>query len=269
MSKIIKKFDGNTEKFDINKLKSSLKNAGALKSVVDEVADYIHKKIKDGDSTADIYSYAHNKLKEIQVVSSMKYSLRRSIFQFGPTGFPFEKFIGNLFYRLGYDIATNVYIQGKCVEHEVDVFLSGKENVALEVKFHNKFSIRTDLKVALYVHSRFNDLLKAKAKNKIDKGILVTNTKFTSIAVKYAECSNLNLLGWSYPEKGSLQELIEDVHMHPITSLSSLGKKDAKILFENNILTCRDFVEQKSLIKNLINNSVYNVLFDEAKSICL
>src|SRR6185436_13429232 len=99
---------------------------------------------------------------------------------------------------------------GKCVPHEVDLYASHREQntfLAAELKYHNDPGYKTDLKVALYVKSRFEDIFTCDPKKQvcpIDRGLLVTNTKFTSEAITYAECSGMELLGWGYPTDGTL-----------------------------------------------------------------
>ena len=87
--------------------------------------------------------------------------------------------------------------------------------IMVEAKFHNELGIKSDLKVALYVKARMDDL-KGSVFNyggkdrKLSEGWLVTNTKFSSTAIHYGVCQNLVMIGWNYPEKGNLQDMIEE-----------------------------------------------------------
>ncbi len=144
-------------------------------------------------------------------------------------------------------------IQGKCVTHEVDVYAKrGTETLAAELKYHNDPFYKTDIKVALYVKARFDDIWKCDPKAQtcpVDHGMLVTNTKFTSQAVQYAECSGLELLGWSYPEKGNLYDRIIDAGIYPITTLTTLKKAEKNLLINKGIVTTAMLQENRQALR--------------------
>ena len=117
---------------------------------------------------------------------------------FGPSGFPFESYIAELFRAEGSQTLVDQIIQGGCVEHEVDVVVEKPGgNVYVEAKFHNTLGLKSDLKVVLYVEARIEDIAK---KYPGATGLVVTNTKFTDKAVEYAQCRGLELLAWDYPQ---------------------------------------------------------------------
>ena len=202
----------------------------------------------------------------------MRYSLKKALFSLGPTGFPFEKFVAELFRRKGYTTTTNVHLQGICVSHEVDVLTTAPERIAMEIKFHNNMHIRSDMKEVLYVKARFDDLTgrtnkdPSPQKGAVDRCILVTNTKFTNNAIKYADCAGVPLLGWSYPRQQNLQQYIEEVDAHPVTCLPSVTTSIARELFEKNIVTCKGLLEEKDILGSLQNNSK---IVAEANMICI
>ena len=127
-----------------------------------------------------------------------------------------------------------------------------------EVKYHNELAGKTDLKVALYVKARFDDLSGNKfqfGNSKIarypNEGWLVTNTKFTETAITYSECCNIKLLSWDYPKRGNILDLIESYKLHPVTCLSSLSTTDKKMLIARKIMLCRDLYNNKRAMKEL------------------
>ena len=138
---------------------------------------------------------------------------------------------------------------GKCVSHEIDI-LAQKDNKTsmIEAKFHNSTSTRSEIHVALYTHARFLDI---KEKNQIDNAWLVTNTKTTTDATTYALCSGLKIISWSFPEEGSLRDLIERSRLHPITILSSLSNNHKATLLNNHTVLCKDIHENPALIDQL------------------
>ncbi len=237
MSVLVQKMDGSLEPFDIDKLKHSLRKAGASEKAVEEISTHIASEVYNGITTQEIYAHAFEILKhyERRPVAA-RYSLKRAIFDLGPSGFPFEQFIAQMFKALGYkNVQTGRRMKGSCAEHEIDVYAEkdGKR-VGAELKFHNTPGFKTDLKVALYVSARFNDL-----SQKIDEGWLITNTKFTQNVKKFSSCSGLKLLGWDYPHNNSLVNIIEKSAVHPITALTSLNSAQKRTLIERDVVICK------------------------------
>ena len=77
----------------------------------------------------------------------------------GPAGFYFEKFIAKFFEIEGFETITNLSLDGKCVSHEIDVLIKKDKIVSMvECKFHGSQDVKTDVKIPMYILSRFNDL---------------------------------------------------------------------------------------------------------------
>jgi hypothetical protein len=101
----------------------------------------------------------------------------------------------------------------------------GGKRIGIEAKFHNEPGGKTDIKDALYVYARYEDLKHApEASSRVDEGWLVTNTQFTRNAIRYAQCAGLRLLGWDYPRTRGLMTLIEEAKVHPLTCLTTLSE---------------------------------------------
>ena len=274
VDKIIIKRDGTTDIFNKKKLFHSLSRSGASSKLAEEISSEIYRSVKTNDTTDGIYKRAFGMLYERAKDTAMKYSLRRALFGFGPSGFPFEKFVAQIYKRMGYDTENNLIIRGKCAEHEVDVYaiekkmLPGKKRIAMEVKFHNEINTKTDLKTLLYVKARFDDLKLNKGSKKVNTCVLITNTKFTSSAVRYAKCAGVEIIGWGDSTKKTINELIEKVNAHPITCLPSLKKNEQKKLFEEDITTCIQFIENEEKVRGLgIRN--YDSIKKEAEILCV
>jgi hypothetical protein len=267
------KAGGQKEEYVREKLESSLFRAGASEEVVDEIVEHISEEIKDGMSTTQIYKHAFFLLQKESRVASVQYSLRRAIMELGPSGFPFEKFIAQILKEKGYEVLTDQMILGNCVQHEIDV-VAWNENklIMAEAKFHNEQGIKSDLKVALYVKARFDDIKQMKylygKERFVDEGWLITNTKFTSTAIHYAECNNLILIGWNYPKKGNLQDMIVDGDLHPITCLESLTGSQKHILLNKGIVLCKTIKEDTSVFHQLgINDEKAKIVLEEISSL--
>ncbi len=253
----ILKSDGTKQLFEEEKLANSLRRVGASPEAIDDVIDQVEKEMREGMSTSDIYGRAFFLLRKHSVPTAVKYSIRRAMMELGPDGFPFEKFVARIFKMWGYETATDQTLMGVCVDHELDVVAWKGDSLAMvEAKYHNQFGMKSDLKVALYVKARFDDLAGSTFKYggkemKLSERWLVTNTKFTDKAVKYGECSKLRLLGWNYPEHNSLHEIIGDNGLHPITCISGLSNQQKKDLVGRNILACIDLVGLPSVLTDI------------------
>jgi len=105
---------------------------------------------------------------------------------------------------------------------------------------------------------------------KFHQAWLVTNTKLTSDAIQYGECAGMKLIGWNYPNKGSLRDLIEDSGLHPITCLSSLSATQKQILLSHDIVLCKDLLNIRSNILTYLNLPVSQMekLKDEVEQLC-
>ncbi|MCH5685183.1 restriction endonuclease [Niabella sp. W65] len=79
----------------------------------------------------------------------------------GPTGFPFEKLTAAILESMGYSTRTGVIVPGHCVKHEIDVIATKEEHhIMVECKFHNRQGFVSDVKIPLYIQSRFLDVEK-------------------------------------------------------------------------------------------------------------
>ena len=162
--------------------------------------------------------------------------------------------MSHLYRKEGWQVETRKIIQGKCVPHEVDFYASHPEQnmfLAAELKYHNDPGYKTDLKIALYVKSRFDDIFACDTAVRacpIDRGILVTNTKFTSEAITYAECAGVELLGWGYPADNNLFMRMSRAGVYPITALTSLSHAEKRLLIEHMVIAVDEIIQDRRLL---------------------
>jgi len=254
MKKDIIKADGKKEPYDEEKITSSFRKAGASPEIAGKAAKTINKKIKHNMSTDEIHHKALSHLKTLEPRVALKYSLKRAIMNMGPEGYVFEKYIARILREHGFTTEVGQIIKGYCVEHEVDVLAKkASKTCFIECKYHNSPGIKSDIKTALYIHSRFLDIEKARRVKDNDntplESWLVTNTKCTSDAVKYSNCVGLKVLAWHYPRRENLQYFIETKNLYPISILSTITERQKEKLFDSDII----------LIKELINYNTNNL----------
>lgn len=295
----VTKASGEIDSYDRMKLLRSLTRAGASESTAESVAQEIESNLQHGISTRKIYQRAFKLLRTKSVYAASQYKIKQAVMQLGPSGYPFEKFVGEVIQTLGYNVKIGQIVNGHCVKHEIDVLGFDGHNIMIaECKFRNQPGSKTDVKVALYVHSRFNDVKQAiensngafvremglfkppqntKSPSTSDQtptgvykfgGWIITNTKFTEDAITYGNCVGLNLLGWDYPAENSLLQMIKQSAILPITLLQSISKTDIRHLLDEGVVICRDLLENIDILQKLgIDSSKKRRLISELQII--
>lgn len=270
MAILITKMNGEREPFNEMKLERSLMRVGTSKEMRDKIIKHTVETLHDGITTQEIYEHAFDLLRqEERNPVAARYSVKRAVLDLGPSGFPFEQFVAAIFESIGYtNVRTGVAAQGKCAPHEVDVMAEHQgKKIAAEVKFHNSLGVKTDLKVALYVKARFDDL--SNKNEKVDEGWLITNTRFTRNATRFGNCSKMHLLGWDYPRERGLEVLIDQAGVHPLTALTSLTPHEKRALLDDNIVLCRQIPENtEALLAYGIKDEKHDLLREEVKGLC-
>src|SRR4030042_530590 len=252
MAKNIIKADGEAEPFDKEKINLSLLKAGASPDAAMKAIRAISKTIKDNMTTTQIYNKTLEQLKIIEPKAALRYSLKKAIMDMGPEGFVFEEYIAKILREYGFTAEVGQFVRGYCVEHEVDVVAKKEGTIYLvECKYHNSLGIKSDVKVALYIHSRFLDIEKASREKDNNnhnhlEAWLVTNTKCTSDAIKYANCVGLKIMAWHYPEVENLQYFIETKELYPISILTTFTKKQKEILLDSGIILVKELESYKA-----------------------
>lgn len=251
------KSSGEKVKFSIEKLRSSLKHSGADDKLIQQIVDTVRDELYQGISTKEIYNRAFALLKKKKSVFASKYKLKKAIYELGPTGFPFEKFVAAILDYSGYKTEVGKIMPGLCVSHEIDVFAEKNGNVSIiECKFHGEEGRNCNVKVPLYIHSRYQDVKqlweKRKDKSKkMDRGGVVTNTRFTEDALKYGHCIGLNLLSWDYPKDNGLKDRIDRLRLYPITVSNLLTKREKEFLLSRDVVLCRQLSKDKFFLDHL------------------
>ncbi len=265
---VVKK-SGEREVYDEEKVRRSMNRVGVPENIKPEVLAHIKEKFQNNEiSTDDIFRHVLEFLEPRDRKSSLRFNLRQAIFELGPTGFPFEQYLASIFRNMGYKVTPNVIMNGDCVRHEIDLVLEkdGHREI-VEVKFHNHHVVKTDVQTTLYTYARFLDV---KEKNQVDNVWLITNTKLTSDAITYANCKGMPAIAWNYPEKGNLQDLVEEPAMYPITLLTSLSEQEKRRLVEKNVVLCTDLLTRSDaeLADPLIRNNSLQKAKEDAKLVC-
>ena len=261
--------EGQSIKFSEDRLRSSLMKAGASLFFANEITEEIKRELKNGLPKYQIFQHAFKLLKKKEKLSAARYKLKQGILELGPAGFAFEQFIAELFKSKGYHVKVGQYVEGKCVSHEIDIIASNnQETILIECKYHNRLDLKCDVKVPLYIHSRFNDI-KNKGFYKDFKGYIFTNTSFSDDARSYAICSDINIVDWNSDKKNSLKDMIYENDLFPITCLLSISKEEKAIFLNQNIVLVKQLQKEPALLERNIRNSnrIKNIL-SEMNQLC-
>lgn len=275
MTATIIKASGESEPFQKDKLLQSLMRAGASNILAEKVASEVAKGLRNGMSTKHIYKKAHELLRRAARPVAGRYHLKSGIMELGPSGFPFEIYVSEILKQNGFEVLVGKIVEGHCVNHEVDV-IAQKDNrhFMIECKYHNSPGMVCDVKIPLYIQARFQDV-EARWKlipghgEKFHQGWVVTNTRFTTDAIKYAACSGLNLVSLDFPQRGSLRDMIEETGLYPLTCLTTLTQQEKKSLLEKKIVLCRDICHNPAYLRqiNLPDSRIMEVL-EEGHQLC-
>ncbi len=273
MSVLVRKANGETEPFNPHKLQESLVRSGAAGDSAAHIVRAIEKELYAGITTQEIYRHAFAHLRRHPRAVAARYSLKRAVLELGPSGFPFEAYMAELFKADGYAAKVDQIVPGACVEHEVDLVLTkGDETLYVEAKFHNTAGFKTDLKTALYVKARLDDIALARSHHGAHgsmRGLLVTNTKFTSKALQYATCAGVELLGWEHPAGSTLHDRITRTGLYPVTALSTLGRRQKMALLGQKVVLCRALPqESKALAEAGVSGKVADAVLQEVGALC-
>lgn len=269
---LVTKASGKVVPFSADKLLQSLLRVGASKETAMHILEELKPKLYHGVTTQKIYSWAFAMLKRRSKPAAAKYHLKRAIMELGPSGFPFENYIGELMKTQGYTVEIGVIMQGVCINHEIDVIAQKEAAYEMyECKYHNRQGIFCEVKVPLYVQSRFKDVEQGLVKDPKKKytGGVVTNTRFSADAIRYGTCIGLKLLSWDYPAGKGIKDLADSFSLYPITCLSSLLKNEKLALLEKGIVLSRQiYLDQQLLVKNGVRGSRIKTILNEIEQLC-
>ncbi|EIJ37493.1 putative transcriptional regulator with Zn ribbon and ATP-cone domains [Galbibacter orientalis DSM 19592] len=274
-SVLIKKYSGEYEAFDVNKLINSLRRSRADEDIIQDIARKVQEQIEEGMTTKKIYQLAFKMLKRKSRVSASKYKLKKALMELGPTGFPFEKLVGKLLAHEGFDTEVDVIVQGNCVQHEIDVIAQKDNNhYMIECKYHSDQGRVCNVKIPLYINSRFLDVEKNWERQKghdtkLHKGGVYTNTRFTSDAVQYGKCVGLLLTSWDYPMDNGLKDRIDKSGLHPLTAITTLTKAEKTKLLDKGLVLCKELHENPKVLEQVgVPKSRHKKILEDSRELC-
>lgn len=273
---LVTKASGQAEPFDEEKLRRSLRRSGADEILVNQILQDFAGRWHEGMTTKSIFKQAFKMLKRLNRPTAARYTLKQAMFDLGPSGFPFEDFFAEVLKSQGYEVRTRQILPGMCIQHEVDVVAEKLDTLIwVECKYHPMAGSVSNVKIPLYIHSRFRDMEQYRAKmpmaqngQKVE-GWIATNTRFSDDAMAYGRCAGLHLVGWNYPAHGSLREMVDEANLHPVTCLTHLTRQEKMQLLERGIVLSKTLSKPGNWVDVLhLSDERKQKLMSEAKALC-
>lgn len=271
----IVKASGDKVLFSEEKLRASLKRSGADSKLISQILTLVKDELYDGITTKELYNRAYSFLRRKKPVYASKYKLKKAIYELGPTGFPFERFLSSVLKYSGYKTEVGKTVAGKCVSHEIDVVAEKNGSIIIiECKFHGEQGRNCNVKIPLYIYSRYQDI-KSAGDNSIsnirepDECWVVTNTRFTKDAIVYGNCTGLYLLSWDYPKGNSIKDRIDRLGLYPITVSTLLTKREKQFLLSRDVVLCRQLLKDSFYLDHLgVSDTRKTKILKEVGSLC-
>jgi hypothetical protein len=243
----VTKADGRKQEFIKEKVVRTCLRMHASHEIAHVIANKIESKIYEGIQTKEILKMIFNYLKQYKPEIGHQIDLREaiSLLRSKPD---FELFISYLLRQYGYSVLSNQIILGKCIDHEIDAIAQkGNEKIYVEVKHHLMHHTYTGIGVFLEAWATFEDLKEGfkLGKNNFDfnKVLVVCNTKISDHAKQYAECKDIQHIGWRYPFDNSLEQMLEEKKLYPITILKNLDRESEEKFGDRGIVLLKQLLD--------------------------
>lgn len=250
---MVKKASGELEPFVPGKLADSLRSAGADEELVESILADIRGSLVEGMTTRKIYARALSLLGRRRRAARSRYRVKDALMELGKSGYPFERYIGEIFTALGYQVEVGIVVPGLAITHEMDVIATGKgRQLLLECKYSQKQDNHVSIQVPLYVRSRVDDIVARRRDEEQWQGLefiggIVTNTRFSDDSISYAHHYGLELLSWDYPRGNALRDLVERFRIYPVTILSTISAATKETLIAEGIVSCQQLARDNRI----------------------
>ncbi len=201
---------------------------GASIQVANQVADKVERRIYDGIPTTSVLQITLRFMRGQRPDMANLLDLRKGLSIMFPKP-EFEVFVQALLAKSGFEVSPNTLLTGKCVTHEVDG-IAKRDGITylVEAKHHVNYHALTGLDESRIARAILEDVGEGSALGmsalKIDKAMIVTNTRYSDEALQYGRCRDILQIGWSSPAGSGLQDLIEGTHMFPLSCLKGLSQ---------------------------------------------
>ena len=269
----ITKANGSRQLFDRGKVVRTCLRMGVNQRIAFDIVNEVERQLYDGITTAKIFKLVYSLLSDHKPTVRHLLDLRTAL-SLMISKPEFEKFIQILLSFNGYNVSSNRLLMGKCVRHEVDGIVR-KDGVTffVEAKHHNNYHTPTGLDESRIARAVLEDVTEGykigKNNLKIERAMLVTNTRFSEHARIYGECRNILQIGWSSPAKLSLQRMIEEKKVYPLTCIKGLRNETRIRLVNSGVILIKQLISSdlsKLSRTSGVSSSTLRKTIEKAKS---
>jgi hypothetical protein len=239
------KASGRTEPYDRSKIEGSLRRAGADAATVHRVLTAAERRFHPGISTQRILAIVMELLGKEESRATSLYDLKEGIRRMGPAGYSFETYVSELLREYGYAVKVRQMIQGRCASHEIDVVAEREDTVPprsllVECKYHRSGGTVVDLKETLYTWARLLDINEVEGERRFTAAMLVSNTRLSGDAARFAACRGIEVLAWKMPAGKGLEEMIRGKCLYPVTILRTAAALGADVFSKAGLMLVKD-----------------------------
>jgi Holliday junction resolvase-like predicted endonuclease len=269
----VTKADGSRQLFDREKVVKTCLRMGANRRIAFEVADEVEARLYDGIPTRTVLQMIFRLLRKHKSTIRHFLDLKKglSLMNSKPE---FEKFVQILLSHHGFEVSPNQIIRGKCVGHEVDA-IARKDGITyfVEAKHHSNYHTPTGLDESRIARAVLEDVTEGfvlgKNDLKIDRAMIVTNTRYSEHARRYGKCRNMLQIGWSSPKTLGLQNMIEEKKLYPLSCIKGLNNETKMKLVNSGIVLMKQLVEEepsKLARETGISREILKKIIEKAKT---
>ena len=245
----VTKADGSRQLFDREKVIRTCLRMGANRRIAEEVALRVERSVYDCMSTSKVLQLTVRLLRGYKPAIRHFLDLRRglSLMDSKPE---FEVFVQVLLGNSGFEVSPNMILAGRCVEHEVDA-IAKRDGVTffVEAKHHVNYHTLTGLDESRIARAILEDVVEGfelgSCSVKVDRAMIVTNTRYSEHARRYGKCRNIVQIGWNSPVGLSLQSMIEENNLYPISCIRGLKRETRTKLVTKRIVLIKQLLEEK------------------------
>jgi Holliday junction resolvase-like predicted endonuclease len=245
---LVTKADGSKQLFDEEKIVRTCLRIGASREDAVQIAQKVERRLYEGISTRKILQIIYSLMRKQKPAIKHLFDLKYGISLMVPKP-EFEAFIRILLVHSGFKVEPNTILRGLCGEHEADA-IATKDGVThfVEVKHHSSYHALTGLDESRIARAILEDVTEGYSHGltriKIDRAMIVTNTRYSKHAINYGRCRDILQVGWSSPEFLGLRELVEKHKLYPLSCLRGISAKVRLRLVEAGIVLIKQLLEQ-------------------------
>jgi hypothetical protein len=246
----VTKANGSKQAFDKEKIVQTCLRMGLNRKVAHEIAQQVEEKLYEGITTKEIlevvFALIHKHKPAVKHVFDLKHGI--SLMEPKPE---FEVFVRVLLAHSGFQVKPNTILRGLCGEHEVDA-IAIKDGLTyfVEAKHHVNYHALTGLDESRIARAIIEDVAdgykRGTTEVKIDRAMIVTNTRYSEHAIIYGGCRDILQVGWTSPEGFGLRDTVEKYTLYPLSCLRGVNTETRRRLVEVGIVLIKQLLEQDS-----------------------